>query len=299
MCDPMISRVMKWILLGGGLIAWVLLFFVAGNTHEPQKYGPSIISWLIAQWFEPGNNMGHAWIIPFVSIYIIWTRRKELAEAPKLSENRGFFWIAFFLLLYWLGFRAQQPRLGVITMIGLFWAVPLYIYGSACARLIFFPCIYLLFVMPLSFLSAFTFPLRLISVSIAVLTTNGLGVAVERNGTTIYSPDGVFSPLDVDDPCSGLNSIIALMALMAAYGYLTQRTLRGKWILFLCSLPIAMIGNVVRVVVIVVAASWVGIDLAMRIYHEYSGYVIFVTAVLLMVWIGTLLDRWFSPECKS
>jgi exosortase len=254
------------------------------------------VSWLVAQWLDPGNNAGHSWLVPFVSIYIIWTRRKEWAESPRLPDNRGLLWIVFFFFLYWFGYRAQQPRFGVLTMIGLFWAVPLYYYGWARARLVFFPCVYLLFAIPMSFLSAFTFPLRLISASLAVLTVNGLGISAERVGTSILSPVGAFCPLDVDDPCSGLNSIIALTALMAAYGYLTQRTTLGKWILFLSALPIAMIGNVARVVVIVAAASTMGMDTAMRIYHEYSGYVVFVTVVLLMIWIGGFVSRWIPSK---
>jgi exosortase len=148
----------------------------------------------------------------------------------------------------------------------------------------------------MSFLSTFTFPLRLLSASLAVFTVNGLGISAERSGTAILSPAGEFCPLDVDDPCSGLNSIVALTALMAAYGYLTQRTLFGKWLLLLGSLPIAVIGNVIRVVVIVLAASLLGIDSAIRVYHEYSGYVVFITAVLLMLCLGNLLNRWIPTK---
>ena len=93
------------------------------------------------------------------------------------------------------------------------------------------------------------------------------------------------------DPCSGLHSLLALTALTAAYAALTQKTLVRKVVLFVCAVPLAMAGNIARIVVICLAARAFGLEVAMKIYHDYSVYVLFIVAILLMTAVGALLNR--------
>lgn len=270
-----------------------VLFLFMGNTHDPSFYGPSILSWLVRQWLEPGSKSGHGWLVPAVSLFIVWTKRKELAAAQREIDNRALIIIAFSLFLYWAGYRSQQPRFGVLCLIFLTWAIPLYLCGNAVARLLFFPCCYLLFAVPLGFLVSFTFPLRLFASAVSASLLNGLGIAAIRQGTAILSvPPGDFA-LDVADSCSGLRSLIAMSALTAAYAYLTQKGSLRKWILFLFAVPFAMAGNVARIVTIAIAAKAFGQDIAMKIYHDFSGYIVFITAVILMMAFGALLKKDF------
>jgi len=284
---------LAWLLVG---VPLVILFLLMGNTQEPVVYGPSVISWLFHQWLDPRSESSHGFLIPLVSLYIIWRKRKELLTSARDTDNAGLLWIVVFVIIYWAGYRAQQPRGGVIAMIGMMWAIPYYLWGRDVARQLRFPCVYLIFAVPLGFLASFTFPLRLISCSTAVFLANGLGISAERAGTAIYSLTGQFHPLDVADPCSGLNSIIALSALTVAYTYLTQKSLLGKWILSLCSVPLAMVGNIARITTIVAVAAISGSDAAIKVYHDYSGFIVFVTAVILMTALGSILNKYFRGE---
>jgi exosortase len=173
----------------------------------------------------------------------------------------------------------------------LIWGMPFYLYGKRVAGLLTFPCAYLAFCIPLNFLDGLTFPLRLWSAAIAASLLNGLAIPVQRSGTAIVSTAGQGFQLDVADPCSGLRSLLAMMALIAAYGYLTESKTGRRWLLFACSIPIAMLANIVRVASIGVAAGAIGQDAAMRVYHDYSGYIVFTTAVLGMLGVQQLIRR--------
>ncbi len=277
----------------------IVLFGFMGNTHDPEKYGPSILSWLVRQWMDPGSNSSHGWLIPVVSAWMVWRKREQIKAAPVNVDWLGLVIVALSLMFYWAGYRAQQPRLGVISLMGILWGVPFLMCGRQIGMLVFFPCLYLVFLIPMSFLSAFTFPLRLVSCEMSSFLLNGLGVKCARVGTAIVSgvPGGF--ALDVADPCSGLQSVIAMSALTAGYAYFSLNVRWKQWILFLSAVPIAMIGNIVRIISIGIVAQLVSVDIAMKIYHDYSGYIIFATAVILMMSFATLLKKDFKSRLKK
>jgi exosortase len=170
------------------------------------------------------------------------------------------------------------------------WSAPLYLCGREIGKLLLFPCAYLIFCVPLNFLDSITFPLRILATIISTATLNGLGIAAERSGSAIYSVAAGGFSFDVADPCSGLRSLLAMTALTAVYAYITQRTLVRKWLLFLASIPLAIVGNIARITTVALVAEAFGQKLALGLYHDYSGYVVFSVAIGLMVGIGSLLN---------
>ena len=279
--------------LGG----WLFLF--TGNTHEPAMYGPSAITWLVRQWQDTGSNSSHGWLVVLVSIVLVWMKRRKLAEVEKRVDWIALGVIVLALLFFWAGCRSQQPRLNVMCIIGMLWGIPFLLYGRHVARIILFPCVYLIFAMPMGFLSAVTFPLRRLSSMMSVAVLNGLNIEVARVGTAIYSAEPGRYALDVADACSGLQSLIAMSALTAAFAYVTQKTLLRQWLLFLAAIPIAMIGNGARIVTIVVVAETIGLEVAMKIYHDFSGYIVFGVAVLLMASFGALIGKDYASRLRK
>lgn len=280
------------------ILGGMLLLFT-GNTHEPARYGPSALTWLIRQWRDPGSNSSHGWLVPAVSLALVWMKHGKLARASKRTDWLALGVIVPALLLFWAGCRSQQPRLSVMCIIALSWGIPFLLWGRNVAAILLFPCVYLLFAMPMGFLSAVTFPLRRLSTMLSTAVLNGLGIAVERVGTAICSAEPGKYALDVGDACSGLQSLIAMSALTAAFAYVTQRGLVRKWLLFLSAIPIAMIGNTVRIVTIGIVAETIGTAAAMRIYHDFSGYIVFGTAVVLMTFFGAVIGRDYSFSTAS
>lgn len=114
----------------------------------------------------------------------------------------------------------------------------------------------------------------------------------------LFSPTGAFS-IDVAEPCSGMRSLFAMMALTAGYAYFTQPTWIRRGLLFALSIPIAIVGNVSRILSIVLVAATCSSDFAMGFYHDYSGYVVFLVAVFLMVAAGGFITKGVERCARS
>lgn len=269
-----------------------VLFHFQGNTTDVRAFGRSALMWMIDRWNDDDGtgDYSHGWLVPFVSIAVIWMKRRELAAAPKSVSAVGLSLVVSALLFHWLGAKAQQTRLSLFGLVLLTWAIPFYFYGWKTAKLLIFPCSYLMFCIPMNFLESITFPLRIFATIISTAMLNGLGIAAERSGSAIYSMAAGGFSFDVADPCSGIRSLLALTALTAVYAYFTQKTLLRKWVLFLSSIPLAIIGNIARIVVVAIVAEAFGEQLALGLFHDYSGYVVFSVAIGLMLGIGSLLN---------
>lgn len=183
----------------------------------------------------------------------------------------------------------QQTRFSLMSLMLLIWGIPFYLFGWRIAKNLIFPCSYLAFCIPLNFLDVVAFPLRLFSTKFAVGLLNGFGIEAGRQGTAILIPS-MPTGMDVADPCSGLRSLLAMTALTAVYAYFTQKTFIKKWILFLASIPLAVIGNIARIVTIAFVAEALGAKPALGLYHDYSGYILFAAAITAMVVVGGLLN---------
>jgi exosortase len=286
--------------LRAGLLALIVgmvfvLFHFQGNTTDVRQFGRSALLWMIDRWNDAGGeDYSHGWLIPFVSIAVIWLKRRDLAAAPKSISRVGLAIVVTGLLCHWLGAKAQQTRLSLFGLILLIWGLPYYFCGWKTARHLVFACSYLIFCIPLNFLDSITFPLRLLATTVATSLLNGLGIAAERSGSAIYSMAAGGFSFDVADPCSGIRSLLAMTALTAVYAYFTQKTLLKKWILFVSSIPLAIIGNIARITTVAVVAEAFGEKLALGLYHDYSGYVVFSVAIALMIGVGTLLNLDFA-----
>jgi exosortase len=143
------------------------------------------------------------------------------------------------------------------------------------------------------------FPLRMLSAKMATGMLNAVGLFAMRHGSAIWVGPGGEGPLDVADPCSGLRSLLAMTALTAVYAYFTQKTLLKKWLLFLFSIPLAVFGNIARIATIALMSQAVGRDIALGLYHDYSGYILFTASIILMIAIGALLNLNYGELYKK
>ncbi len=273
--------------VSGRLILFLLLLPVFWQMY---KY---MIAYTVGMFSEPLESMSHGWLIPFVSLYALWLQRERLRRAASAPCWTGLLCVALCLTVYWFGSRGGQSRIEQVSLIGLLWSVPFAFWGAGVARLLVFPVGYLVFTIPLSsFLDFFTVTLRLLSTSIVCGFMNGVGYEIQRVGNALYSrmPDAPFM-LDVADGCSGIESFFAVMALTAAYAWLRQKTLAQKILLFLFAVPIAVIGNSMRLAGDCLVATWFGQEAVGGYYHDYSGFAVAILNVFLVVLAGQWVAR--------
>ncbi len=290
-----------------GLAALVFgLFHFLGNNANVAMEGRSLFVWIWHYWTRAGDDMAHAWMMPLISAGIIWVQRRDLWAAEKRVSITGLAVLLAGLLMHLAAIRAQQPRLSLIALTVVLWALPFYLYGGAVARRLLFPCAYLLLSFTSYFLVAMTFRLRLLGSVAATWLLNGLGVDAHRVGSAIFTNAGGGFNFDVADACSGLRSLVVMTAIAAPYAYFLNTTALRKWLLFVLSVPLALAANVLRIISVALIAHVFGQDTAMRIYHDYSGYLVFVLSVLLLMGAANLLTRdwrkglqqWIAPDAK-
>lgn len=285
------SEMMHFLFLSliGGLL--FIMFHMLGNTVE-NVHSRSAFVWMVSRWSDKisfGADYSHGYLIPFVSLGVIWYKRKELIAAPKRMAKMGLLVIFGALMMHWLGAKMQQTRLSLIGLIMLLWGIPYYLLGWHVAKILIFPCAYLVFCVPLNFLDSMTFPLKMLATKASTGLMNGLGIAAMSEGSKIHLIHNPDISYEVAAACSGLRSLLAMTAITAVYAYLTQKTLIKKWILFLTSIPLAVIGNIVRVTTIFLVAQAFSKDIADGLYHSYSGYIVFAASISCMVAFGSLL----------
>lgn len=239
----------------------------------------------------PQEDMSFGWYVPLFSLYVVWTERRKILDSIGAPSWVGLLAALPFLALGFLGVRGVQLRFEIVAFAGLLITVPWAFFGKETAKAVLFPALFLLFCIPLAtFLDVVTVHLRLLASSTAFAVARGVGADIIQQGTMVGAADGSFS-IDVADPCSGLRSLFALMALTAGYAYFTQPTWLRRGVLFAASVPIAILGNVMRILTIVLVANFASSDFATGFYHDYSGFVVFAVAILLMVATGEGISK--------
>ena len=273
-----------WAVVAGGLF---FLFHLHGNSQEIATCRRSLFLWLRSRWVD---DYAYCMVLPLASLAAVWMRRREIAAAPRRTDWRGAILVAGALFLHWAGVLAQQPRVSAGGFILLLWGLFLLIYGYGLARWLLFPCGYLFLAIPLNFIDSMTAPLRMFATAVSAGLLNGFGLHVTRAGAGLFSAaDNAFA-FTVAPECSGLRSLLAMTALMGFYAWLSQKTLAKKWILFLCSVPVAIVANICRIILVVVAAAVFGQETAMGLWHDYSGYPIFLIGIASMLALDRLLN---------
>lgn len=302
-------------LVFGGVSAVVLAVLYAFNPYAT-GYGStpvSILHFANTLW-SVGEDWQHCYIVPFAIAAMVWFERERLPSVPFTRSWAGLALTVFALFCYWIGFRADNIYIGYGSFQLLVGGLILWLMGWQWARALFVPWAFLVFLYPLAFLdNLIAFPLRMVMSEASVHALNLVGIASIKSGTAILSaPDmlagmraGEKFSVDVADPCSGIRSLFALMMVSALYGYFTQRSPWKRAVIFLCSIPLAVLGNLVRILMLTLGTIAMGPEIAIgsledpTLFHMLAGYVVFAVALAGMLGIAWLLNlNWASVKAS-
>ncbi|NQU10250.1 exosortase/archaeosortase family protein [bacterium] len=285
------------VILAGVALLFFLYAYVIRHTCLLGTVGSpytSLMGWLWEAWNRNDSEYAHGMLVPVISAGLaVWKYRKKLGQVPLMIGQAGLGVLLVGVFLYWAGARATDARVLAISMVLVIFGALWYLAGWKWAKELWFPVVFLLFMIPLTFLEErVSFPLRMFVATFSVKLLNVFGMEVLQEGTAIKSITGRFDALDVAAPCSGIRSLTALMALTALYGYIVMDRNWKKWVLFASSIPLAVIGNLARITTLAFVAQGFGSD-ALEVYHDYSGYVVFGLAILCMLALGSSLNLRF------
>jgi exosortase len=249
----------------------------------------SVLPDMVQQWYEDANY-SHGFVVPLIAGYFAYERRKELAGVLAEPWWPGLLLVAAGLLqlvVGWLGSEFFTMRSSiVVTLCGM----TLFLLGKRLFRLMLLPLAYLLFMVPLPYIiyDMIAFPLKLFVTRVSIASLKLMGVVVLREGNIIMLP---FTTLEVADACSGIRSLISLLALSVAYAFFLKIGALRRGLLVLSAIPIAISANALRVIGTGLLAQYWGAKAAEGFFHEFAGLAVFVVAIALMIGLGSLLSK--------
>ena len=195
--------------------------------------------------------------------------------------------LAAALVAYLLLLTGRVYYLAAFAMIGLIAGLVWTFAGLQMLRQLAFPIGFLILMVPLPFVDRATLPLAFITGAGSGTLAHWLGLNVSVTGSAVALPN---ANLVIGAQCSGINSIMSLLALMALVAYAVNGPRTGQLLLVVGAVPLAMLGNILRVAsLLFVAHSW-GTEAGFRFYHDYSGYVTFLLTLLLIIPLARLLQ---------
>jgi len=302
------------------ICAGVLVFsIIALFVYFPYSTGygenrRSVGRWLYTYWTNY-PDWQHGILVPFVVGFLVWYVREKWLELPINGSKWGLGLIVLALLFYWVGYKANVVYVGMASCHMIIVGGILWLLGWKHVKALIFPIMFLSFAWPLFFLGdAISFKLRIVMCEISSGFLNFVGLENLRVGTSIVSPadsaaglaQGERFGLDIESPCSGLRSLFALTMVSALFGFFSLKQPWKRWFLFGASLPLAMLGNFVRILLLVFGTLFWGSEFAIgkdggtSDYHFLAGIAVFVVALGGMaVLAGILRGRKKPSQVRS
>ena len=195
-------------------------------------------------------------MIPLVVLGLFWWKRKQLLALQLRTWWPGLLLVALALVMHLLGYMVQQPRISIVALfVGIYGLMGL-AWGPQWLRESFFPFFLFAFCVPLGWSAvSITFPLRLLVCQmVEVISGYVFQIDILREGTKLIDPTGHYQ-YDVAAACSGIRSLFATFAVAVIYAMLSFRSWWRRGLLIASAVPLAVLGNVVRMMTIVIAAE--------------------------------------------
>ena len=250
------------------------------------SYAP--VLWRLMRQWDSDPDMGHGFFVPVVAAFIVWQNRRELLALTP-SPN----WWGLAIVLYGavqlciatLGAELFLARTAfVISVIG----IVLLLGGAAYVRLLAFPLFLLFFMIPIPTVvyNSITFPLQILASRVSTEALSVMQIPVLREGNVLELAQ---QKLSVVEACSGIRSLLSLTFLALVYGYFFESKIWMRVVLFLSTIPIAIVANASRVTLTGILTEYKP-ELAEGFFHTASGWVIFMVALAILIALHQILN---------
>lgn len=299
-------RTIAWGLAG---LLLALLVAVLPYQHWDFEQRSSLLGGITAK-ARQDSEWVFCLFVPFLVSWLVWRMREDLSKLPLQASWLGLALLVPAMALYWFGYKADTAYPGYAAVQLAVGGMILLVGGPLWLRRLFFPWAFLIFMWPMLPLeSKLAFPLRIFTAQLSSGLLNLFGMDVVRDGTALHSaPDmdlgleqGALFRLDVEEPCSGIRSLFSLMMISALYGWLSLKTWPTRALLFASAIPLAVLGNVVRMGLLTAGSRWLGAEFAvgrnidghqeMSFFHTMAGFAVFGVALAGMFTVCSILEK--------
>jgi exosortase len=250
-----------------------------------------VVPSLVRQWASDGDYSHGFFVVP-LSAFFAWERRDALRRATARPSALGLVLLAGSLACYIAGLFGSELFLTRVSLIGVVAGLLLFIAGTEHVRILAFPLLFLLLMVPLPeiLFSRITFPLQMVASQLGEVAIAASGIPVLREGNILNLPGRA---LEVAEACSGIRSLITLLMLAIVLGYFTERRTFVRVAIVIAAVPIAVLANAIRVAGTGLVSYWVSPAAAEGFFHSFSGWIVFVVAFVGLLAFQRLVHvRW-------
>lgn len=282
----------------GLLAAWLALFQFLGNSTFGYMDTSSLLKWMYLVGTDTtftGSTDDHQMMIaPLLVIGLFWWKRKEILRQRMEMWLPGLFLVVLGLLLHIVGYRVQQPRISIVALFVGIYGLMGVAWGPKFLRTSFFPFFLFAFCIPLGTLAEFiTVPLRHVAIRLVeIISHSFFHFHVIRQGNQLLDPNGHYQ-YEVAAACGGIRSLIVTIMLAIVFGFVVFKAFWKRLLLVLLAFPLAIAGNALRLLIIIIAAEKFGGQSAGESVHDNPliSLLPYVPAVFALFWLGDLLEK--------
>jgi exosortase D (VPLPA-CTERM-specific) len=257
----------------------------------------SILASLFLQWVGPHSdpNFEHGIFVPIFAFFVLWQDRKRLKAIASEPSWAGLPLVVLSLLMLVLGVLGAELFFSRISLLVLLAGLIILFQGRTFFRAILFPWAFLILMIPIPnlILQKATFPLQLLASNLATGRLELVGVPVLRQGNVIVLAS---MPLNVAEACSGIRSLLTLVTLAIIYGYLMETRIWVRVVLAIAAVPIAVAANSFRIFGTGLLVQYWDPDKAEGFFHTFSGWLIFVVALIMLFALHRLISLVWDPK---
>jgi exosortase D (VPLPA-CTERM-specific) len=272
-----------WILIG------IILVLVGYSFHD------TILD-MEHRW-AGSEEYGYGYLIPVITLFLIWQRKNQLAEIEFNPSISGLFVMLFGGILFFLGAVATTNTLSQYGLVVTIMGIALALLGWRAFRIVMVPLALLFFMVPLPpfIYNTLSTKLQLISSQLGVEVIRWFGISVYLEGNVIDL--GTYK-LQVVDACSGLRYLFPLASLSFLAAYLYREKFWKRAVVFLSSIPITVLMNSFRIGVIGMLVEYGGPGQAEGFLHYFEGWVVFMACIAILILEMAVLAR-IGPKKQS
>jgi exosortase len=244
---------------------------------------------LYSDW-KSDENYSHGFVVPAAFFWMLWQRRNRLANAQWAPQPWALVIIVLSLFQLVVGTWGAENFIANSSFVLLLCGITLFLFGKALFRLVAFPIGWLLFMIPLPSIIfyAITFPLQLLASKLAVGMLDLVRVPSVCEGNVLYLANFTAG---VVDACSGIRSLISVLAFATLLGHWMNMFQRSRWFLLGAAVPIALGLNAVRIAGTGVIGNHFGPQSAEGFFHTFSGWLLFMGCLGLTFSVAQILCR--------
>ena len=250
------------VLLGLAVVVAVYIPIVPGLVHEWSTF----------------PSMSHGFVVPLIAVALLWARRRSVDDREVAPAWWGLPVLAAGLALYTAGSLGNEPFVARVSLLISLTGVLVFLAGAAVTR-VFLPAVaYLVFMIPLPYVTVqgWTDRLRVVEATASAWLLPFVGVPVLQEGFLLHLPR---MTVEVAEVCSSVPAIMSLLALGAAFGYITHRPRSVHLLLILAAAPLGLVSNIIRIAMTAAGVHYIGPVVLQSFFHSSHGTIVFIMTV--------------------